>query len=39
MAKLETLWDAVVGATAYARGIQYMDERVEIERKAGQMMS
>lgn len=36
---IETLWDAVVGATAYARGVVYQDERVEIERKAGQMMS
>jgi hypothetical protein len=35
---IETVWDAVTGATAYARGIGFMDERVEIERKAGQLM-
>lgn len=35
---IETLWDAVTGATAYARAIPYQDERVEIERKAGAML-
>ena len=36
---IETLWDAVVGATAYARGIGYQDERVQIEREAGKLMA
>jgi hypothetical protein len=36
---IETMWDAVVGATAYARQIQFQDERIEIERKAGQLMN
>lgn len=36
---IETLWDAVTGATAAARGIAYMDERVEVERKAGDLLS
>lgn len=35
---IETVWDAVTGATAYARGIQYQDERVDLERKAGKML-
>jgi hypothetical protein len=35
---IETLWDVTVGATAYARSIEYQDERVEIERKAGDIM-
>ncbi len=36
---IETVWDAVVGATAYARGVIYQDERVDLERKAGQLMN
>jgi hypothetical protein len=36
---IETLWDVTVGATAYARGIKHQDDRVEIERKAGQVMA
>jgi hypothetical protein len=35
---IETMWDAVVGATAYARGIKWQDERVKIERAAGQII-
>lgn len=35
---IETLWDAATGATAYARGIQYMDQRVNIEREAGKIL-
>lgn len=35
---IETLWDATTGATAYARSIQWQDERVAIERKAGEIM-
>ena len=36
---IETLWDATVGVTAYARGIQYQDDRVKLEREAGRIMS
>jgi hypothetical protein len=36
---IESVWDAVVGATAYARGVGFQDERVDLERKAGQLMS
>jgi hypothetical protein len=35
---IETLWDAAVGATAYAKGIKWQDERVEVERAAGRIM-
>ncbi len=35
---IETIWDITVGATAYARSIEFQDERVEIERKAGEYM-
>jgi len=35
---IETLWDAAVGATAYARSITWQDERVAIERKAGEII-
>ena len=35
---IETLWDTVTGATAYARGIGHQDARVELERKAGQIL-
>jgi hypothetical protein len=36
---IETLWDATTGITAYARGIQYQDERVALEREAGKILS
>jgi hypothetical protein len=36
---IETLWDVSVGATAYARGIKFQDDRVDIERKAGRIMA
>lgn len=36
---IETLWDVTVGATAYARGITHQDARVDIERKAGKLLS
>ena len=36
---IETLWDAMNGATAVARGIAWQDERVELERKAGELLS
>ena len=35
---IETIWDAVTGATAYAKGIDHQDERVGIERSAGRML-
>lgn len=36
---IETMWDVVVGATAYARSIPFQNERVEIERAAGKLMA
>lgn len=36
---IESLWDATVGVTAYARGIQTQDDRVKLEREAGKIMS
>jgi hypothetical protein len=33
-----TLWNAVQGATAYARGFDFIDARVELETKAGSLM-
>lgn len=35
---IESRWDAVVAATAVARGIGYQNERVELERKAGELL-
>jgi hypothetical protein len=35
---IETMWDVTVGVTAYARGIQYQDQRVGLEREAGKIM-
>lgn len=35
---IETLWDAATGVTAYARTIPYQDERVDLERKGGQLL-
>jgi len=35
---IETIWDAVTGATAYARNIQWQDERVAVEREAGKIL-
>lgn len=35
---IETLWDATTGVTAYARGIQHQNERVQIEREAGKIL-
>ncbi len=36
---IETLWDAAVGITAYARGVKWQDERVGLEREAGKIMA
>jgi hypothetical protein len=33
-----SVWDAVVAATAYARGLQYQDARIDVEREAGRML-
>ena len=35
---IESLWDAATGATAYARGIAFQDDRVAIEREAGKII-
>jgi hypothetical protein len=35
---IETLWDAVTGATAYAKSIQYTADRVDFETKAGEIL-
>lgn len=35
---IETLYDAANGVTAYARGINYQDQRVAWERKAGELI-
>jgi hypothetical protein len=35
---IETLWDVTTGATAYAKGIKWQDERVAVERVAGEVM-
>jgi hypothetical protein len=35
---IETLWDAATGITAYARGIQWQDARVTLERAAGKVL-
>lgn len=35
---IETLWDAATGITAYARGIEYQDKRIELEREAGKLL-
>lgn len=35
---IETVWDAVVGATAFARGKEHQDVRVGFERQAGKLL-
>lgn len=35
---IETLWDAATAVTAYARGVGYQDERVELEREGGRIL-
>ncbi len=35
---IETIWDAVTGATAYAKSITYQNERVLVEREAGKLL-
>lgn len=36
---IETLWDATTAVTAYARGIQYQDDRVVLEREGGKILA
>jgi hypothetical protein len=36
---IETIWDAVTGATAYARSIPHQDQRVAVEREAGKLLA
>lgn len=36
---IETLWDATVGITAYAKGQTHQDARIDIEREGGKVMS
>lgn len=36
---IETLWDVTTATTAYARGLQHTDTRVDLERQAGEIMS
>jgi hypothetical protein len=35
---IESRWDVVTAATAYAKGIEYQDERVAVEREAGKIL-
>ena len=35
---IETVWDAVTGATAWAKGKTWQDDRVDAERKAGALL-
>jgi hypothetical protein len=35
---IETLWDAATAVTAYARGVGYQDERVDLEREGGRIL-
>lgn len=35
---IETIWDATVGVTAYAKTIQYQDDRVAMERAGGKIL-
>ncbi len=36
---IESAWDIVTGATAYARNLQHQDARVAIEREAGKILT
>jgi DNA polymerase II small subunit/DNA polymerase delta subunit B len=36
---IESLWDVATGVTAYARAIQYQDQRVDLEREAGKILN
>jgi hypothetical protein len=36
---IESIWDASVAVTAYARGVQYQDDRVTLEREGGKILN
>jgi hypothetical protein len=36
---IETLWDAATAVTAYAKGIEHQDRRVEVERVGGEILA
>lgn len=36
---IETLWDITTGITAYARGVEWQDDRVELERLGGKALT
>lgn len=36
---IETLWDATVGITAYAKGMGHQDARIDVEREGGKVMA
>lgn len=35
---IETVWDVVTGATAYAKNLPHMNERIAVEREAGRIL-
>ncbi len=37
--KCETVWDLVQGFTAYARGFDYIDSRIDLEKRAGSLLA
>lgn len=36
--KCDTLWDLVQGFTAYARGFDFVDARIDLEKRAGELL-
>jgi hypothetical protein len=36
--KCETTWDLVQGLTAYARGFDFIDTRIDLEKRAGDLL-
>ena len=36
---IETIWDATVGVTAYAKHLKHQDARIELEREGGKIMN
>ena len=36
---VETLWDATVAITAYAKGVNHQDDRVDLERRGGDILN
>ena len=37
--KCETAWDFIQGLTAYARGFDFIDTRIDLEKRAGQLLA